>query len=86
MGLLRSVLGRSAREALMAACTSRAAESMLRERSNCSVTRAEPVELFEVISLTPGMMPSRRSSGVATLDAIVLGLAPERLADTEITG
>ena len=32
------------------------------------------------------MLPSERSSGVATLDAIVSGLAPGRLALTTITG
>ena len=46
--------------------------------------RVEPCELFERISLTPAMVPSARSSGVATLEAIVSGLAPGRLAPTEI--
>ena len=59
---------------------------MLRLRSNCSVTRADPVELVDVISLTPAIVPSRRSSGVATLLAMVSGLAPARLALTEMTG
>ena len=59
---------------------------MLRFRSNCKVTRLEPIELFEVISLTPAIVPRRRSSGVATLVAIVSGLAPGMLALTEITG
>ncbi len=86
VGLLRSVAGRSARAALMAACTSRAALSMLRLRSNCRLTRAEPLELLDVISLTPAMMPRRRSSGVATLEAMVSGLAPGSDADTEIAG
>src|SRR5947207_15674367 len=86
VGLLRSVAGRSARDALMAACTSRAAPLMSRLRSNCSVTRAEPLPLEDVISLTPGMMPSRRSSGVATLLAMVSGLAPGLLAETQMTG
>ena len=58
--------------ALMAACTSRAAASILRFRSNCSVTRVEPVPLVEVISLTPAITPKRRSSGVATLLAAVV--------------
>ena len=47
---------------------------------------AEPVELCEVISLTPAMMPSRRSSGVATSAAMVWGLAPDRLAWTPMNG
>gem|GEM_PF-1279378 len=86
VGLLRRLVGSSERAALMAACTSRAAPLMSRDRSNCSVTRVEPCELLEVISVTPAMLPSERSSGVATLDAMVSGLAPGRLADTEMVG
>src|SRR4051812_35788156 len=86
VGLLRRLDGRSAREALIAACTSRAAASMLRLRSNCRLMRLEPLPLLDVISLTPAITPRRRSSGVATLVAIVSGLAPGRLADTEIAG
>ena len=48
--------------------------------------RVEPLPLLEVISLTPAITPSRRSSGVATLVAMVSGLAPGRLALTQITG
>ncbi len=70
----------------MAACTSRAAASMLRFRSNCRLTRVEPVPLDEVISLTPAMAPRRRSSGVATLVAMVSGLAPGSEALTLIEG
>ncbi len=84
--MLRSVAGRSARAALSAACTSRAAPSMLRFRSNCRLIRVEPLELDEVISLTPEITPSRRSSGVATDEAMVWGPAPAKLADTEIAG
>src|SRR5690349_19190875 len=86
VGLLRNEAGRSTREALIAACTSRAAPSMWRLRSNCRRTRVEPVELDDVISLTPEIVPSLRSSGVATLVAMVSGLAPGRFALTEITG
>jgi hypothetical protein len=50
--LLRSAVGRSARAALIAASTSRAAPSMSRSRPNCSVMRDEPEELDEVISVT----------------------------------
>ncbi len=50
------------------------------------LTRVEPVPLLDVISLTPAIVARRRSSGVATLVAIVSGLAPGMLADTEITG
>src|SRR4029079_10901852 len=72
------------RDALIAACTSRAAPSMSRLSSNWSVMRVELSALFDVISLTPAMRPSARSSGVATVAAIVSGLAPGRLACTEI--
>ena len=50
------------------------------------MTRVEPCELCERISLTPAMVPRARSSGVATDDAIVSGLAPGREADTVIAG
>ena len=79
-------VGSSVRAALIAACTSRAAPSMSRLRSNCSVTLLEPSEEREVISVTPAMLPSARSSGVATVAAIVSGLAPGSEADTEIVG
>ena len=59
---------------------------MFLPRSNCSVTRVEDSELDEVISLTPAIVPSARSSGVATVAAIVSGLAPGRLAVTVMTG
>ncbi len=42
--------------------------------------------LCEVISVTPGIVPKRRSRGVATLEAMVSGLAPDRLAETEMVG
>ncbi len=59
---------------------------MSRLKSNCSVMRVEPSELDEVISVTPAMRPSERSSGVATVAAIVSGLAPGSEACTEIVG
>ena len=79
-------VGSSVRAALMAACTSRAALSTVRLRSNCSVTRVLPCVEREVISVTPAMAPSARSSGVATVAAMVSGLAPGRLAETEMVG
>ena len=48
--------------------------------------RVLPRELLEVISFTPAMRPSERSSGVATEDAIVSGEAPGNDALTMITG
>src|ERR1700758_388881 len=46
----------------------------------------EPRVLDEVISLIPAMRPNWRSSGVATEDAMISGLAPGRLAPTEMVG
>ncbi len=85
-GLRTSPAGNDARAALIAACTSIAAASMLRSRSNCSTMRVCPSELFDVIWLTPAILPSARSSGVATVAAIVSGLAPGSEAETEIVG
>src|SRR5215470_8084358 len=70
----------------MAAWTSRAADSTSRSRSNCIVMFVEPSELDEVISVKPAMRPKRRSSGVATAEAMVAGLAPGSPADTEMVG
>ncbi len=78
--------GRSVAAALRAACTSRAAPSMLRSRSNWMVMRVDPSELDEVISVTPGISPSRRSSGAAMVAAITVGSAPGRLAETRMVG
>jgi len=55
---------------------------MLRVSSNCSSTWAWPWVLDEVISVMPAIWENCRSSGVATLEAMVSGLAPGRLADT----
>ena len=70
----------------MAACTSCAAASMLRLRANCSVIWVLPWPLVEVIASMPGMVENCFSSGVATEEAIVSGLAPGRLALTEMVG
>ena len=53
---------------------------------NTSTTLVEPTELEEVISSTSAIAPRWRSSGVATLEDIVSGLAPGIAADTKITG
>src|SRR6266567_7790265 len=42
--------------------------------------------LEEVISVTPAIRPNCRSSGVATAEAMVSGLAPGKLAWTRIVG
>src|SRR5579862_173550 len=59
---------------------------MLRERSNCSVIVVVPTPLSEVISLNDGIEVNCCSSGVATADAIVLGLAPGNWVVTVIVG
>src|SRR5262245_43396692 len=77
----------SLREALaIAAWMSCAAASMLRLRLNCTVMRPTPRPLTDVIESTPAMAPNSRSSGEAIAAAIVDGLAPGRLVDTEIVG
>src|SRR5215831_4260021 len=86
VGLFGRLLGRYPRAAAIAAWTSRAAASISRSRSNCSVIPVVPSELDDVISVTAAMRPNWRSSGVATEEAIVSGLAPGRLALTEIVG
>ncbi len=70
----------------IAACTSCAAASMSRDRLNCSVMDVPPCVLVEVMASTPAMVENCFSSGVATAEAIVSGLAPERPAETWIVG
>src|SRR5881396_3603954 len=70
----------------IAACTSCAAASMLRSRVNCSVILVLPRLDEEVIWSTPAMVENCFSSGVATAEAMVSGLAPGRLAVTWIVG
>ena len=45
-----------------------------------------PIDEVEVISVTPAISPSRRSSGAATELAIVSGSAPGRPANTTMVG
>src|SRR5260370_18814987 len=59
---------------------------MARLRSNWRVMPVEPRPLEEVICVTPAMRPNCRSKGVATAEAMVSGLAPGRLAPTEMVG
>src|SRR5215472_10744919 len=86
LGLVGRLAGSDPSEALMAACTSRAAASMFRLRSNCRTMLVDPSWLVEVIWLTPAICPRWRSSGVATDDAMVSGLAPGSPAFTLMTG
>src|SRR5262249_23561975 len=53
---------------------------------NCRVIPVCPTWLVEVICVTLAMRPNCRSSGVATADAMVSGLAPGRPAPTEMGG
>ena len=46
----------------------------------------EPSDDTEVISVTPAIVPSWRSSGAATVAAMMAGSAPGRLAVTRIVG
>ncbi|MCY1415002.1 hypothetical protein D9M71_304690 [compost metagenome] len=74
--------GRRPAAALIAACTSWAATSMSFSNSNCRFSTVEPSALLEVISLIPGMALNCTSSGVATAEAMVSGLAPGNWALT----
>src|SRR5262249_52286363 len=85
-GLLGRFGGNCPRAALIAACTSRDAALISRSRSNCIVMTVAPSELAELISVMPAIRPNCRSSGVATADAIVSGLAPGNAAFTMIVG
>src|ERR1043166_2396655 len=82
VGGLGKFLGRSPPAALIAVCTSWAAASIFRFRTNCSVIEVEPRPLVEVIWLKPGMAANCCSSGVATEEAMVSGLAPGSCALT----
>ena len=74
------------RGALIAAWPSRAAPSISRLMSNCSTIWVLLTLLREVISVTPAMVPRCRSSTVATLEAMVSGLAPGMVALTAMVG
>ena len=66
----------------MAAWMSCAAASILRSSVNCTVIGVLPSELVEFIDWMPAMVENSRSSGVATVDAMVSGLAPGTAALT----
>ena len=59
---------------------------MLRFSSNCSVIEVEPSVLVEVICVTPAIWPNCRSSGCATVAAMVSGLAPGSDAEPLMVG
>ena len=75
---------RSAEE--IADCTSSAAPSMFRLRSNCSTIEVLPSDEVEVIVVTPAMVENWRSRIEATEAAIVSGLAPGSCAVTWMVG
>ena len=70
----------------IAACMSCAAASILRSSVNCTVIDVLPSELVEFIDCMPAMVENSRSSGVATVDAMVSGLAPGSAAATWMVG
>src|SRR5208282_2224691 len=63
-----------------------AAASMFRFKSNCRVTFEDPRLLDEVISVIAAIRTNCRSSGVATEEAMISGLAPGKPADAETVG
>ena len=66
------------------ACTSCAAASMFRLKSNCSVMSVPPCVLVELMLVRPEMVANCFSSGSATDEAIVSGLAPGSAALTRM--
>ena len=73
--------------ALIASSTSVSALPMSVPRSNCSVICVLPSTLVEVICASPGSIwPNSVSSGVATVEAMVSGLAPGYCAVTVRVG
>ena len=65
--------------ALIADCTSCAAASMSRLRSNCSVTWLMPNELDEVMVCSAGICPNWRSSGAVTRRSDGVGIGAGQL-------
>ena len=70
----------------IADCTSSAAPSILRLRSNCRTIAVLPSDDVDVIAVTPAMVENWRSRIDATDAAIVSGLAPGSWAVTWIVG
>src|SRR6266480_1686983 len=78
--------GRSGAAFVIIDCTSCAAASMLRSRLNWIVICVRPRALDDVIESMPAIVVNCFSSGVATAEAIVSGLAPGSEAETWIVG
>ena len=78
--------GSSGSAAAIAVCTSTTALSMFRSRSNVIVMLVLPDPLIDVISSTPAIVVNCRSSGLATVAAIVAGSPPGSDAKTLTVG
>src|SRR5574340_444319 len=78
--------GRFRAACAIAVCTSCAAASMSRPSSNCRVMLVEPWPDCELIDSIPATVASCRSSGVATVVAMVSGLAPGSDAEMRSVG
>src|SRR3984885_1672172 len=59
---------------------------MSRFRLNWVTNNEVPTILVEVNSVTPAIVAKRRSSGSATVEAMISGLAPAMFACTTMTG
>ncbi len=81
-----SVEGSWRAAAAIADCTSWAAASMFRSSENWIVIDVLPDVDADVIESTPAIVENCFSSGVATAEAIVSGLAPGSVAETWIVG
>src|SRR5215470_20223128 len=69
-----------------AVCTSSAAPSILRLRSNCTVMDDWPSDEVEVMALMPEIVANCRSIGAATEEAMVSALAPGSCAKMLMVG
>ncbi len=85
-GAVRRPAGRSGAAALIAACTSRAASSTWRPGAKIIHTVALPSLLYEFIVSRPPIWPRWRSSGAATVEAMVRASAPGWPACTKMAG
>ena len=86
LGGVGSSAGRRRIAEEIADCTSSAAPSIERLRSNCRTIAVFPSEDVEVIVVTPAMVENCRSRIDATEEAIVSGLAPGSCAVTWMVG
>src|SRR6267142_4350341 len=85
-GGLVMVGGRSRAVRAIIACTSCAAASTFLLKVNCRVICVRPRVLVELIESRPAIVEKFFSSGVATEEAMVSALAPDKLALTVMVG